>query len=1476
MNKKVLTLCAGFLLAGSLTAVAQYSPAQSDFYRSRLVKAATLDAKLQDVTKINQEYYYQLAVDPECLPEGAEGTHVLTVERDYSTGKLYLTAQKITDATLTHSLWQIKTIDRSSNGRVFSYVNKETGFELTFDHTNAIQRNENRKYVIPTSATASNYKGNEANLGWDYENDGLLDGCNSNWSWYTTDDNGAVVFDYKPLYSYFHNGTDSVMALKLVDKDNAGFPTVVDEVYKKIDDTTLFTDRLKEGGLDGSIATNGYAIVAVKDSKSNGQDFWNNDSSTSDLGEYVLRIKPVVAGAKVLNAAEINTMIDADGSLLTFKNHIRTYGDGGWIDAENVADRLGKSTKFTVYQAGKKTELNIADGANPFAGEFTAVESGYENLERTHWSDRRTGMSADENPYAGYNVLFESTTPTTTEGTEDKVYNYLYVHEHNHENTPNGAYNGLQVVTQPYAHIDATDKTNWGTKNAKRVYEKRYVADDHTTVPDPLEARYLWKVTYYATNDSLVLEPLNASRMDGTEMAAKLPFEQTHLAKSSVLATDFMNTVNVAKAYDTYYNSSSNSDEYNSMYNKAAGVPVALMTVNDASDGDYANLLTVGSGHKESADAFAAKWAATCKFDASADPGDNNPAYVTNGETNGTEAYQAAMGLRLEFDNEYKALQRATIGHGLYFMNLVNPGAATTQTEHRVDGAYIVEDMKGHVVYDIEEEGQQDFTHMPATQWVVEQQPCLDGDDVNNNDNPVVKIWNREFNGLAGSMTPVFEGQLYTTGDGKMYTIDYRHYAFPAGWPFQESVNNHGRLFYNAADTVKFNAVDPQTTLGYFNATEDELRNNVFKFQHMSNMAVSNFLGVGEDNQLQLDNEGLEFELFRSEGWVPVPDSANVWNENTAAWDYEPTGTYSFKYVDEQAYGYPSEIANVQRLDRTFYKIKVKDDNNIDNDHMFVAIDNQHKYVIASEEDIKDTEKHLNFAIVTLKENNCLDGTHGYAIINAPAYVQVNAASKDELKGLSYEDGWVYDEESQQWIIADTNLDKFGNYFVFYYKNNDEVDSYNPEKDQILVKRTVSQSEVDGKLAIEEISLDAKIADLCETTTSVFALVPAENRLYRDLSTEYADLINNDEKVINIIGTDEQSNEFLFEDTQKGMNYLGIENKSALTSNEGFYVDKVAKSSAVMPQYLFAVAADSVPAYTYCNKDGHGNHGINPTCDHAVAYPGYVEGRFLINFNDSINDAMINKLHNADKYKSNGYTRLGFVEAVHRGDSLYVLTNGRTLASLKMAAEDGSGMYICPDSLAKEQEGKIYTIVTLDGKHNNAAFSLRNVGDDDNSFMIESNDAPTGVKGYSQVGSFAGAWVKVLNGVPVLAQYANANGNHNTGDSTDSWFAANDYFDAAETTGEFINQGARFTMEALDKDASLTANEEIAAGTVTVVATDGAVIVKGAEGKNVIVSTILGKVVANETINSDNETIAAPAGIVVVSVDGESFKVVVK
>ncbi len=74
-----------------------------------------------------------------------------------------------------------------------------------------------------------------------------------------------------------------------------------------------------------------------------------------------------------------------------------------------------------------------------------------------------------------------------------------------------------------------------------------------------------------------------------------------------------------------------------------------------------------------------------------------------------------------------------------------------------------------------------------------------------------------------------------------------------------------------------------------------------------------------------------------------------------------------------------------------------------------------------------------------------------------------------------------------------------------------------------------------------------------------------------------------------------------------------------------------------------------------------------------------------------------------------------------------------------------------------------------------------------------------------------------------------------------------------------------------------TANEGVSATDVKVVAYDGAINIKNAAGKNVVVSTILGQIVANEVLTSDNATISVPAGIAIVSVEGEeAVKVSVK
>ena len=151
-------------------------------------------------------------------------------------------------------------------------------------------------------------------------------------------------------------------------------------------------------------------------------------------------------------------------------------------------------------------------------------------------------------------------------------------------------------------------------------------------------------------------------------------------------------------------------------------------------------------------------------------------------------------------------------------------------------------------------------------------------------------------------------------------------------------------------------------------------------------------------------------------------------------------------------------------------------------------------------------------------------------------------------------------------------------------------------------------------------------------------------------------------------------------------------------------------------------------------------------------------------------------------------------------------------------------------------------VVITEGKQDPMLFAFRYVNNETGDFIIEGVDLKNNKDPKS---GYETAWIRWNNGVPVM-----------TNQMKDA-----EVFNIAEV-----------------ENGNPTANEAITAeeGAVSVVATEGGVIVKGAEGKNVVVATILGKVVANETVNSDNETINTPAGIVVVSVDGESFKVVVK
>lgn len=1295
MNKKFSTLVAGLFVAGMMPvgAMVHHTNNGEVPYRTDMVKSAVSPLDVNGVKAINEGLWYQLAVNT--VEDDGSDQMVLTMERNYSTGELTLKAVKIEDAALTHSLWKITTIKDNVNGEVlFAFENKETGYKLTFDEFSAV-----------------NLKGaQDAALAVKTEDATVMHGCTDNWRWYTTPAQAHDNFEMERVFSYFH-AKDSVMAMALNDN--------------------------KE-------------VVLVKESKERAQD------KTSKINN-LLKIQPIVAGAKVLSAAEINSMIDADGSYKKFYD-ITSSGI-----SSNDSELAGTKVNF---------KFSKALGENPLTATYEAVASPYTVLNRDGW------VNSSENPeqYSGYDILLKN----------KKTGKYLMVTADRFEKpTAPGLYGGLLLKDSLYTKLNSKV-----APTAVEVVEDLADLGSDIGGIDAHQARYHFKFTYYPTNDSLVIEPLNASVK---EQESENYFESDLVRDSStaygVGMTKYFNTVNNGIAYN-------DGVWGNALFNKAAGVPVALGAINNGSgDPDVSEILTVSVPSNVAA--AESKYAAVCQEINACSQSSitGNPAYVTNAHTPGNNSYVADMGVKIGFNHTYYHLIRTTVPAGLYHIQLsTKVQKDPTYTEKRHNGSYIVADMAGHFVYDVLEDNQ-DFAHMPATQWVVEQLNCdIYEKDVNTNEAALVKITNREY------AKDGFVGQLYSAGkdengNNKYFFINHKDY-WNGMWNEGTDIHEWGNYFA-CHDTLTFTAVDPKTTYGYYDIDSDDvLKEHVFGLQQLVNGEAAWFLSISQDKKHigLLEEDPTMFELHAIGKKV------------------------KYGYTPKEKATQPG-LKGIKQLYKVAYAVKVKDANKIDNEHTYIALDHMHRYVIANEADINAGKDGLTWALFYLKNNNHVGEDHYYSLVNA------------------------------------TEVDPIG-----------KMDNLN---------------EVDGKLVVEASTFLTKVDNLCSTSSDVFKLSVNARPLYANLEGDavigeaYKDLVNNEKNGLKL-GV-ERTGGYLFEDKQPAMYYLSHENlNTGSDKNNSFYVDKVAKSNARMPQYLFAMAADSVPAYTYCETE---KHGINPSCKHAIAYPGYVSGRFLVNLNDSVRQS-IDKIVTRDKFMSDGYVRLAFVEAVHRGDSLYVLKAPYSLKSISVKDELDGTSYVLPPYLSADSAGVVYDVIPLDGKHNNAAFSLRYVGDSEtDGFLLESFDYGMENKEgerihYSGIGSFEGAWVKLQNGVPVLAQISDDadKGNHDTDDS----LVGNEYYEK-KSWEELLNQAAIFGLSEGTNGGNITANDEITVSGVTVIAGNGQVTIMGAAGKQVVVSNILGKVVANQIITSDNATIAVPAGIVAVAVEGEAaVKAIVK
>lgn len=666
---------------------------------------------------------------------------------------------------------------------------------------------------------------------------------------------------------------------------------------------------------------------------------------------------------------------------------------------------------------------------------------------------------------------------------------------------------------------------------------------------------------------------------------------------------------------------------------------------------------------------------------------------------------------------------------------------------------------------------------MPSFQWVVEKQ--------GNTNSTVarVNITSREY----GTDIPVENTQLFTNESAEVFG--------------KKVTAEKDKGFIPVPEAQRKDAY-----LGYKHIPEDiaKLRTYTFEYLHFSGIE-DHFLSVKNhktDSSLYIQKDAADaFELS------PYHHDLN----DDKVWSYAPV-----KYGYAGALNQTIEKGYIAELVRTAYTLKIKEGSKLYNTNKVVVKgkdEDRNHFVVTSADAAKNYIEDGDSAVFYLKTNNTKEGRNYYALVDTSS---LNSAPTLKL-GVADNESWAKAENIHEIRTS-----------AFAVELNDEP----------LYRRF--NRTTDGAIGAKGFYEEVAGADDPDTL-----------RFFR---------VNNER-------------EFLFEDALskyskgKDINFLGVKHvadfnleDAALAERTAFFVDtafvnrpavKGSEFDTPKPQYLLGVGTKRVEGTI-----------TDIPCEPSVTTPFYVRGRYLINATDSVygygtdwksnwnywtdpSDAIHSKDNNNDGINDyiwdTRWERLAFVDAIHLGDTLYVL-NGREY----------------PDPVNfndLRKDSKVRAIRLDNNLHKDVVFSFRLINtekgvdyaDQVQDFLIESETEDRGKE--PMIAPFVGGWVKIQNGVPVISR---------------------GFWEDAITDAERFNS--------VKTNANPVSNETIdATEAVKVIAGNGEITILNAAGKTVAISNILGQTVANTVINSDNATITAPKGIVVVAIQGEdAIKAIVK
>ena len=892
-------------------------------------------------------------------------------------------------------------------------------------------------------------------------------------------------------------------------------------------------------------------------------------------------------------------------------------------------------------------------------------------------------------------------------------------------------------------------------------------------------------------------------------------FKFTYDAKNDKLLVQVYNV-----AYQIIKKDGTTDDQYKAELAKVNGAkwPASDVTPTSALNTSLVDVYTAGTGQYVYVPDLAGKRVLTVRYNQTPSISDQN--------------------VTIKIGTNFSGLKPTTLADGVYLIKYKTTGGNTKRGQN---GLYALANLAGEFGW-AEQAVNQEFKHMPAAQWAI----------VKNGTSSTapVTVKNREFPELSESAVALNNKTV------QLYAVDGSDDVF----------------FYNGtvADTLSVTKVEDSLAkdlkLGYRYVSEDSAKVQTYVFNYLHGLALDKYLNVDE-SAVRVDENG---------------EKANFRLRIVAKDDHYGVGD--------------SLVRNVYYIEK--------------NGGYLTYSESSKKYEIGS------TPQPF-----FLKENNCIDGKHYYALVEANIrYYNVNAANafyEPKYAGLKNTDqvevngakvivptltvnssSPLFDKDGKYLVEDNSNIEK-----AYAYKANSTTgiielaeisftnglnsSYYNSNAAQNGKKVSVD----DNSLNLTQGSTEDKFENGLnrEIRTSAFAVVTDDSPLYRRFNNTALGESNTD-ACDSLAFVESVRGEYLMDEWNKNLqdkvvNYAGIWNQGKADGKLFFHIDTAwvnRGAGNIKPQYLISTAHVDVPGtpgvpctYAHNHYDNNGKLVDAAHCGHATpANAGYHYGKYLVNFSDSA-QIVIDRKASANPYMlstsgsvNSAYTRVGFVEAIHMGDSLYVLTNGFE----KMAPADLDTAAIIANY---KKAGLERFIVNLAGdNHKNVTWSFRYVNPDkagnvaeegnDNSFLIESNvyaanetyRTVKGDKDRAIAPIDAAAWLKMHNGCLVLTDKAATFSSTKTGGD-----------------GALVFNVQRMTEE----DQFVTSNDEIATEGISIVAGNGTVTVQGAAGKSVVITNILGKVIAETVLTSDNATISVPAGIVAVAVDGEeAVKAIVK